>query len=84
MSPTPKKSDTLVYTGGATTRRITRVEWEAAGIKGQDTVVFDKSNNKTVKIGDAFQNMEALTLLLERDGKEFRVHEDKTPAPNGQ
>lgn len=84
MSPTPKKSDTLVYTGGATTRRITKAEWEKAGIKGQDTVVFDRSNSKTVKVGEVFQNMEALALLLDRHPNEFTVHEDKTPAPNGQ
>lgn len=84
MSPTPKKSDTLVYTGGATTRKITKAEWEKAGIKGQDAVVFDRSNKKRVKVGDAFQNMEAVALLLGSEPNAWALHEDKTPAANGQ
>lgn len=66
-----KKTDTLVYTGGATAREITRAEWVAAGVEGQETIRWTENNGKSVVIGDL--SKAALEVLLEEHGGEFRV-----------
>jgi|SRR4051794_40121988 hypothetical protein len=40
------------YIGTATTRRMTSVDWESAGIKDQKTVVFGRANGYTVPRAD--------------------------------
>lgn len=68
----PKKSDEVVYIGGATTRRITSAAWEKAGVKGQETVTWSKAlNGNRCKVGDL--SSDALSLLIETMPREFVV-----------
>lgn len=49
-------ADVVKYVGLSTVRRITKQAWEKAEIKGQDTVVWDRSNGYSVpveKLNDA-------------------------------
>lgn len=83
--PDQKKTagDVLIYTGGATTREITREQWEAAGVKDQDTVRFSKEeNNRRVPVDE--MTSAAVELLLDRHSNEFMLNEFKIPAPNGE
>lgn len=66
-----RKTDWLVYTGGATTRKITKDEWAAVDVIDQDTVVFGAANRKRVRVGDLSEA--AVAILLENHGNEFRV-----------
>ncbi len=71
----PRKSDQVVYIGGATSRRITTDQWKAAGIDGQETVSWSKPlNGNRCKVGDL--SSEALDLLLNSHGREFVIAKD--------
>lgn len=71
-----KKTDPFVYIGGATRRRITKEQWEAAGVKGQEEVTWDVRNGKRCKVGDL--TPEALDFLLLNHPGEFIVGEPTT------
>lgn len=43
------KGDGLKYVGPASTRVITKQQWNSAGVKGQETVTWNRDNNFTVK-----------------------------------
>jgi hypothetical protein len=77
-----KKDDVLIYTGGATTRRITEEEWKGAGVENQGTVVFDKSNNHRIPLNELTEP--ARQLLLDGHKGEFSVNKLEIPAPNGE
>lgn len=73
-----KKTDLIVYVGGAGARGVTRAEWAAAGVQGQEGVWWNAGNNYQVPVGDF--NKQALELLLGTKnedelspGVEFRV-----------
>lgn len=68
-----KKTDPVVYIGGATRRKITKENWEGAGIKGQDGLVWNVLNNKRCKVEDL--TSEALEFLLVNHPGEFVVGE---------
>lgn len=71
----PKKSDDVVYIGGATTRRITAAQWEKAGVKDQETITWSKSLNRNrCKVGDL--SSDALDLLITHMPREFVVAND--------
>jgi hypothetical protein len=88
------KTDVLVYTGGATTRKMSAADWEGVGIKQAD-VVWNWKNKKRVEVKDLSD--EAIDFLIENHPTEFRVvkaaevkEQDAaapsprpTPAPNG-
>jgi hypothetical protein len=57
------------YTGDAGVREITKAQWKGAGVEGQDTTIWDETNDYTLPIG-AF-SADALTVL-ERD-KQIKV-----------
>lgn len=65
------KTDILMYTGGATSRTVTKEEWQEAGVKGQDTVSWHPANRKRVQCGDLSED--AFLLLVELHGNEFQV-----------
>lgn len=90
-----KKTDVLIYTGGATKRSISKSEWESVDIT-QDDTVWNKLNRHRCLVGDI--SPEALEYLLTVHADEFRVAEAAeikaedtkpantaavTPAPNG-
>lgn len=68
-----KKSDPVVYIGGATKRRITKSQWEGADIKDQDTVEWGPLNGKRITVGDLSPT--ALEFLLMNHPGEFVVGE---------
>lgn len=75
----PKKSDEVAYIGGATVRKITDAEWAAAGVEGQETIIWSKSlNGNRCKVGDL--SAEALEVLL-RSPREFVVAAEGEKAP---
>lgn len=59
-------ADVVKYVGLSTVRRITKQAWEKAGIKGQDTVTWDKSNGYSVPVEKLTDN--ALQKLSEDKG----------------
>lgn len=64
------KNETVVkYTGHPGTRRITRAQWEAAGVSNQGTVEWNKSNGYSVP-GSKLKKG-ALDILESSDG--FKV-----------
>lgn len=68
----PKKSDQVVYIGGATSRRITTEQWKAAGVTGQETLTWNKSlNGNRCAVGEL--SSEALDFLLQNHSREFVV-----------
>lgn len=75
-----KKTDTLVYTGGATSRIMRKEDWEGAGVQNQDRVEWTRTE-PGVKVGD--MTTEAVKLMLANHPEDFEVRSDKTPAPNG-
>lgn len=88
-----KKSDVLIYTGGATKRSISSEEWKGVEIDSP-TTEWTVLNRHRCKVGDV--SPEVLEYLLTVHAGEFRVAEaaeDKadekpasapvTPAPNG-
>jgi hypothetical protein len=92
---TPKQSDEVVYIGGATVRRISSSEWDGAGIKDQNDLVWDARNNKRVKVSDLSKS--ALDFLMTHHPREFAIASEgerpplpvdqpnpDAPAPNGQ
>lgn len=66
-----RKTDVLVYTGGATSWEITKEQWLTAGVEDQDTVRFSRANGKRIKVGDLSEA--ALEVLMDKHGNEFRV-----------
>ncbi|MGE3487449.1 MAG: hypothetical protein AB7L09_22235 [Nitrospira sp.] len=66
-----RKTDVLVYTGGATSWEITREQWVAAGVTDQGSIRFDRRNQKRIRVSDLSDA--ALEVLMDRHGNEFRV-----------
>lgn len=67
---TPDASDGekkyVAYTGGASTREVTRREWEQAGITGQATVQWTVANRHLVPISELSE--QAVDRLLSDGG----------------
>lgn len=74
-----RKTDVLVYTGGAATWEITKEQWQAAGVEDQDTVRFTSDNRTPTRVGDLSES--AFELLMDRHGNEFRI-QDTGPKHN--
>lgn len=68
-----KKTDPVVYIGGATKRIITQGQWEDAGLNGQNTVEWGVLNGHRIKVGDL--TTECLEFLLINHPGEFVVGE---------
>ena len=81
-----KKTDLLVYTGGASERAVSAAEWRAAGVENQEGVVWSARNNHSVEVGDL--SKQALEVLLAAHEGEFRVatttESENTAAPANQ
>lgn len=54
------------YTGGAGVRQITKAQWKAAGVEGQETVTWDATNDYTLPASDFSAGA---LKVLERDPK---------------
>jgi hypothetical protein len=50
--PTAKPSGTVKYIGSADVRSISEAEWAQVGVEGQADVVWDRSNDFTVKASE--------------------------------
>jgi len=47
-TPEDKSVPVVKYVGDAGVREITRAQWKAAGVEGQETTIWDESNNHTL------------------------------------
>lgn len=66
------QTDLIVYTGGATTRKISVDEFkEGAGITAPNDLVWGRQNRKRVPFSEL--NQEVLDYLLEEHPTEFKV-----------
>jgi hypothetical protein len=66
------QSDLIVYTGGATTRKISVAQFkEGAGIDAPKDLVWSRQNKKRVPFSDMDQTV--LDYLLEEHPAEFKV-----------
>lgn len=67
MADEKKTPTDCKYVGTAVQRIIKKESWESIGIKGQDTVSWDRSNNWTVPLKDL--NSDAKKHIEEREPK---------------
>lgn len=65
MADTTKKDEVVKYTGHPGPRKITKEQWEAVGVKSQDTVVWSKFNRYSVPVSDLTK---AAIAVLAEDG----------------